>query len=91
MLENGEPARTGWFESESDSEISQPPDFSACKDVRVGDIFCHCTPTVCQLWMWIQLADNRLLSWEPVQLGFRRPDGRKLTVTKSRRRPSWVL
>nr|VWO94136.1 Heterotrimeric G-protein beta subunit [Ganoderma boninense] len=78
MLGNGEPAGTGWFESESESVIDAPPDFSASKDVRVGDVFCHRTPFICQLWLWVQPVDHILPDWEEVQVGYRHWDGRKL-------------
>ncbi|KAJ8463410.1 hypothetical protein ONZ51_g10283 [Trametes cubensis] len=87
---NGEPVGTGWFQSQSDSPITAPPDFSTSPDVRVGDIFCHKTPTSCQMWLWVA-GTGTPSYWGPIPLGHRRGDGRRLTLTKSMREPSWVM
>ncbi|KAI9059818.1 hypothetical protein FKP32DRAFT_1679510 [Trametes sanguinea] len=93
FLENGEPAWTAWFKSESSSEISAPPDFSTSPLVRTGDVFLHCTPNnTYQLWVW-ECGPQKAVGprWVSVPLGHRRWDGRKLTVTSRRREPSWVV
>ncbi|KAJ8457004.1 hypothetical protein ONZ51_g11789 [Trametes cubensis] len=42
---------TAWFGSEGSHSISAPPILYNQQDVRVGDVFCHKTPTSIQLWL----------------------------------------
>lgn len=87
---DGQPMGTAYFKTETDSQIIAPPDFSTVPDVRLGDIYCHCTPTSCQLWIWSVCAGN-VRGWEVIPLGKERGDGRKLSVTTKYHNPSWIL
>ncbi|KAI0827480.1 hypothetical protein BC628DRAFT_1418573 [Trametes gibbosa] len=75
---------TAWFGSEGTAPITAPPPMGNQHDVRSGDLFCHKTPEVCQLWVWTSGT------WRPVNLGYQRPDGRCLSLTKKKKEPSWV-
>ncbi|KAL7284233.1 hypothetical protein ACG7TL_001515 [Trametes sanguinea] len=82
---------TSWYEAEEVGEdlIGAPPDLTGESDLEQGDLFYHRTPTDYQLWMWTTAEDGRLF-WQSVYDGFARHDGRRLTLTKAQKLPSWV-
>ncbi|KAI0083221.1 hypothetical protein BDY19DRAFT_998747 [Irpex rosettiformis] len=82
--------RAAWFESSSGTLIAHPPDFSSRGDVELEDVFIHKVKDTYQLWIWEKDSTGQVV-WKRVWLGYPRPsDGRKLTVTPTRKEPSWV-
>ncbi|KAH9854809.1 hypothetical protein C2E23DRAFT_883373 [Lenzites betulinus] len=77
---------TAWFASESDDPIACPPTMDNQYDVRVGDVFCHKTPEMSQLWLWVSDGSG----WSAVRIGHVRADGRCLSITDVKGEPSWV-
>ncbi|KAJ3530946.1 hypothetical protein NM688_g7644 [Phlebia brevispora] len=80
---------TSWFESASADILDHPPDLSDHPELTSGDIFCHCTATKTQLWIWVSGEAAHSSFWEPIDIGYEREDGRRLTLTDLRK-PSWV-
>ncbi|CDO77463.1 hypothetical protein BN946_scf184881.g6 [Trametes cinnabarina] len=82
---------TTWYEAEEIGEglIETPPDLTAEMAPQEGDLFYHWTALDYQLWLWTKAADGNLF-WKPVQDGFTRQDGRRLTLTKVMKMPTWV-
>ncbi|KAH9856331.1 hypothetical protein C2E23DRAFT_882408 [Lenzites betulinus] len=92
LSDDGQPVGTGWFRSEANAEVAAPPAPSAFSDgLHRGDVYYHCTPNGHQLWLLVGAATTGALRWHPVTVGYRREDGRKLSLTKGNRDPSWVL
>ncbi|KAI0742715.1 hypothetical protein C8Q80DRAFT_1273330 [Daedaleopsis nitida] len=82
---------TYWFATQGQTTIRHPPDFNQ-DDLQLGDLFYHRTtqkPKSGQLWLWI---DDRGIGpyWKRVEIGYRREDGRRLSLSQVRKSPSWV-
>ncbi|KAI0363521.1 hypothetical protein BV20DRAFT_1057962 [Pilatotrama ljubarskyi] len=86
------PLETPFFETEGTQPIPSPPPFVGQEDVQVGDIFYYRnTEDWKQSQMWIWCVDPAQgAHWKRVKVGYRREDGRRLTLTEKRRIPSWV-
>lgn len=78
-----------WWETSSDQPIACPLDLSHRKELQVGDIFLHRSPRKLQLWLWLAEGGG-LPVWKPVHVGYRRTDGRTLTLTEVHQKPSWL-
>ncbi|KAI0822492.1 hypothetical protein BC628DRAFT_1421693 [Trametes gibbosa] len=91
LCDDGEPIGTGWFRSDSSLEVVAPPDVSAFSKIHRGDIYYHRAPTGPQLWLLVRDATAGPLRWKAVALGYRREDGRKLSLTKGNLDPTWTL
>ena len=82
--------RASWFESSSGTLLAHPPDFSSRKDVQSDDIFIHKGKDTYQMWIW-EKANGGPADWKRVWIGYIRPsDGKALSVTPTRKEPSWV-
>ncbi|KAI0752995.1 hypothetical protein C8Q80DRAFT_1118244 [Daedaleopsis nitida] len=83
--------KTYWFEVRGQSVVQQPPNFVQ-DDVEIGEILYHrnmAEGRLSQLWIWV---DDRGTGpyWKPVTVGYRRQDGRRLSLSEKRKTPSWV-
>ncbi|CDO75812.1 hypothetical protein BN946_scf184951.g10 [Trametes cinnabarina] len=78
-----------WAGSEGPTTIDAPPVFENEQDIKVGDVYRHLTPEDCQLWL--RVLGDKGPCWRPVSLGYKREDGRCLTVTEKHQEPSWVV
>ncbi|KAI0364516.1 hypothetical protein BV20DRAFT_1039370 [Pilatotrama ljubarskyi] len=84
--------KTPFFETEGTQPIPSPPPFVGQEDVQVGDIFYYRNTENwkhSQLWIWC-VDPAQGAHWKRVKVGYRREDGRRLTLTEKRRIPSWV-
>lgn len=81
---------TEWFETQSDTAILVPPKLHKQSGVEAGDLFLHRYPGTEQLWLRVLDDDTGGDVWKAVDIGYEREDGRKLTITPSTRKPSWV-
>lgn len=57
--------------------------------LRVGDLYCHFSPSREQVWIRALDAHGQPL-WQEIYLGYKREDGRRLVLTDSWRLPSWI-
>ncbi|KAI0808085.1 hypothetical protein C8Q74DRAFT_1363513 [Fomes fomentarius] len=83
--------KTHWFETRGTSAIQHPPDFVQ-DELTLGDLFYHWQIThskKSQLWFWIDDQGTGPY-WKPVNIGYQRKDGRRLTLSEKRKTPSWV-
>lgn len=83
--------KTHWFETRGTSAIQHPPDFVQ-DELTLGDLFYHRQIThskKSQLWFWIDDQGTGPY-WKPVNIGYQRKDGRRLTLSEKRKTPSWV-
>ncbi|TFK92432.1 hypothetical protein K466DRAFT_595194 [Polyporus arcularius HHB13444] len=82
---------TAWFQTKGASPIPQPPHFVEEKRY-LGDLFYHrhpVDPDRSQLWIWLA-SPGLPPRWKPVDVGYRREDGRYLSKTPKRKDPSWI-
>ncbi|KAI0696209.1 hypothetical protein C8T65DRAFT_743658 [Cerioporus squamosus] len=81
---------TAWFEIRSAVAIPEPPHFVKEKCL-LGDVFYRrdtLDSRKSQLWIWV--PDGRGPRWMPIYVGYRRSDGRLLSLTRKRKNPSWI-
>lgn len=74
----------------SERPLTIPPPLHPTCGVQRGDIFFHTFPGGFQFWFRMRREDTGADTWESVELGYVREDGRKLTITRKSKRPSWV-
>ncbi|KAJ2987044.1 hypothetical protein NUW54_g9547 [Trametes sanguinea] len=83
---------TPYFEIEGSQPIASPPPFTGEEDVQIGDIFYYRNTEDSrrsQMWIW-QLDPTQGAYWKRVHVGYKREDGRRLTLTEKKRIPSWI-
>ena len=70
--------------------LSAPPILHPSCGLQRGDLFFYEHPGSKQFWLREQGEPDGEDIWTSVDIGHIRGDGRKLTVTDKRERPSWV-
>ncbi|RPD70233.1 hypothetical protein L226DRAFT_526089 [Lentinus tigrinus ALCF2SS1-7] len=81
---------TAWFQTQGDERIVAPPASASLEDPAIGDIFMHVTPThPPQFFLHVHGVDGRV-GWWPIDTGYRRADGLRLSRTPKLQEPSWV-
>ncbi|KAI1786037.1 hypothetical protein LXA43DRAFT_841890, partial [Ganoderma leucocontextum] len=75
--------------------IDHPPDLSHRTELGEGDIFVHRYGVFLNNGgehqdMWVCVAEHGRIHWKGVKVGYKRADGRVLTLTESRKLPSWL-
>ncbi|KAJ3554673.1 hypothetical protein NM688_g2987 [Phlebia brevispora] len=76
-----------WFQVSTKKALSSPPILSSAEP---GDIFLNRLPNDShRFWIWSAGEGNELV-WKSVPLWYKREDGKYLSLSKSRRNPSWV-
>lgn len=90
---DGETYDSPFFEIEGTNPVDSPPDFTPDEDVQLGDVFYYRykgNSAKSRLWIWRFDAVQGVRNWKRVKIGQRREDGRRLTLSESRKNPSWV-
>ncbi|KAI9069064.1 hypothetical protein FKP32DRAFT_1560438 [Trametes sanguinea] len=83
---------TPYFELQGTREIVNPPPFVSDDDVQLGDVFYYRRledSERFQMWIW-SLDPITGTYWKRVRIGYKREDGRRLTLTEKKRIPSWI-
>ncbi|EIW65133.1 uncharacterized protein TRAVEDRAFT_42517 [Trametes versicolor FP-101664 SS1] len=90
---DGETYDSPFFEIEGTNPVDSPPDFTPDEDVQLGDVFYYRykgNSAKSRLWIWCFDTVQGVRNWKRVKIGQRREDGRRLTLSESRKNPSWV-
>lgn len=88
-IRDGKDAKpTAWYEDRSPQALQAPPPAYELPGAERGDIFFHNASAESKFWILRQRDDQ--LVWESIPLGYRRSDGRRLSLTKTRGEPSWI-
>ncbi|KAI0363918.1 hypothetical protein BV20DRAFT_1057658 [Pilatotrama ljubarskyi] len=81
---------TWWFKTESEQEIANPPALLPSCGLQCGDLFWNSTPEHSQFWLRVMDETTKEETWQPIELGYERADGRILTITPKKQALSWV-
>lgn len=81
---------TWWFETTSESSIAYPPAVHPSCGLREGDLFWHQYAGGFQFWLRVLDGHTTTETWQPIKLGDSRADGRRLTITPTKKVLSWV-
>lgn len=87
VLPNGERPATAYFLSSDQKPVDEPPMEELSKKLpplHVGDLYCHKTPSVTLMWIYLEDKDKTERVWERIDVGYvRELDGRMLSLTAS--------
>ncbi|KAI9069636.1 hypothetical protein FKP32DRAFT_1671207 [Trametes sanguinea] len=82
---------TYWWASHSRAPLAEPPNISDQDELAIGDLFCNhiMGVDVPQTWICTSVGDGTA-TWNVIGVGDTRHDGRRLTITPTMKKPSWV-
>ncbi|PIL23153.1 hypothetical protein GSI_14462 [Ganoderma sinense ZZ0214-1] len=87
ILPTGERPATAYFMSSDRKSVDGPPMEELLKKLpplQVGDLYCHKTPSVTLIWIYVEDKAKKERFWERIDVGYvRELDGRMLSLTAS--------